>query len=103
MRAQEWTFATAVKAHGRVQKSFGVSRRGGTAVIAIGIVILWALWPIFVTELAPPERLATVAPPSPLQAITRTSQVIAPVAIALYGDVLVIGRCQSEGLLGQEQ
>src|SRR6185312_15959871 len=55
----------------------------GTAVIAIGIVILWALWPLFVTELAPPERLATVAPPQPLQAITRTSQVIAPVAIAL--------------------
>ncbi len=55
----------------------------GTGVIAIAVVVLWALKPLFTTELADPEALANLTPPQPLQVVTRTSQVIVPVAVAL--------------------
>jgi hypothetical protein len=55
----------------------------GTGVIAIAVVVLWALKPLFTTDIADPEALANLTPPQPLQAVTRTSQVIAPVAVAL--------------------
>jgi Domain of unknown function (DUF4403) len=55
----------------------------GSGVIVIAVVVLWALKLLFTTEVADPEVLANLTPPQPLQAVTRTSHVIAPVAVAL--------------------
>ena len=55
----------------------------GAAAIAIVIVVLWALKPLFTTNSRDPEALANLTSPQPLQAVTRASHVIAPVAVAL--------------------
>src|SRR5690349_16854707 len=55
----------------------------GAGAIAILIVVLWALKPLFTASSGHPETLANLTPPQPLQPVTRTSLVIAPAAVAL--------------------
>jgi hypothetical protein len=70
-------------------RAFGRSRyvRWGVAAFCVVAIFfsltLWALNRIVPTDSGLPEALAILQPPKPLQAITRASHVIAPVAVAL--------------------
>ncbi len=70
-------------------RAFGRSRyvRWGVAAVCVIAfffgVTLWALDRLVPTDSGLPEALAILQPPKPLQAITRASHVIAPVAVAL--------------------
>lgn len=68
---------------------FGRSRRFRLAVVAAGIIAtcyaatMWALNRFIPADSGLPEALAILQPPKALQPVTRASQVIAPVAVAL--------------------
>ena len=68
---------------------FGRSRRFRLAAAAAGIIAtcytatMWALNRFIPADSGLPEALAILQPPKALQPVTRASQVIAPVAVAL--------------------
>jgi len=81
---------------------FGRSRRFRLAVVAACIIAtcyaatMWALNRFIPADSGLPEALAILQPPKALQPVTRASQVIAPVAVALTAignslNVVVVG------------